>query len=133
LFQNREPRYAYYLDIGGGKKGLYFVYKINFNNARIELYIDFNDKEMNKRFFDKLFQNKTEIETAIGENLVWDRLDGNRASTIRLMIDDNGLNDMKRWPELQDKMIQAMIKFEGTFKPYVDRRIDLNNMFIVLY
>jgi hypothetical protein len=81
------------------------------------LYIDFNDEEMNKRYFDNLFQNSTEIETAIGENLVWDRLDENRASIIRLMIEDDGLNDKNRWPELQDKMIKAMIKFEQTFRP----------------
>ena len=100
---------------------IYFNYIINYKHARIEFYIDFKDKQMNKRYFDKFIQFKDELENKVGETLVWDRLDENRASIIRQMIDDDGLKDKNRWPELQDKMIQAMIKFQQTFKPYINK------------
>lgn len=121
LFINKSPGVENYLNIGGGRAGLYFNYIINFKHARIEFYIDFKDKKINKRYFDKFIQFKDKLEKEVGETLVWDRLDENRASIIRQMIDDDGLKEKNRWPELQDKMIQAMIKFHQTFKPYVNK------------
>lgn len=120
LFQNKTPGVENYLGIGAGKVGLHLLCIINYKHARLEFYIYFRDKDMNKRYFDKIIQYKNEIEAAIGENLVWDRLENNNASIIRQIIDDDGLDDKTRWPELQDKMIQAMIKFEQTFRPYVN-------------
>jgi hypothetical protein len=47
---------------------------------RVELYIDYEDKNENKRFFDKLFGQRGQIEDRFGEPLEWERLDDKRAS-----------------------------------------------------
>jgi hypothetical protein len=121
LFKAKKPGVENYLSVGGGRAGLYFNYIINNKHARVEFYIDLKDKTLNKSYFDQLSQYKIEIEKSIGENLIWDRLDGSRASIIRQMIDDDGLNDKSRWSELQDKMVQTIIKFEQTLRPYIQR------------
>ena len=121
LFSRKTAGVENYLNIGGGKTGLYYNYIINYKHARIELYIDFKDYDENKKYFDNLLLEKRDIEKSIGESLVWDRLEKNRASIIRLIIDDDGLNDRERWTALQDKMIHAMIKFVDTFSPYINK------------
>lgn len=121
LFQKRSPRYSNHIYIVLGKRRLLLIIKISFKHAGIELHIDSQDQDINKIIYDKLFQDKDEIEAAIGEGLVWDRSENRRKSIVRQMIDDDGLGDKDQWPELQDKMIEAMIKFEKVFKPYIDR------------
>jgi hypothetical protein len=49
---------------------------------RIELYLDNQDKEANKRRFDVLLAKKDDIEGAVGEPLQWNRLDAKRACRI---------------------------------------------------
>ena len=91
---------------------------ISTKGARVELYIDNGNGDWNKSTFDKLFENKQKIEDVFEHTLVWDRLDDNRASLIRFPIDQFGLQDKENWPELQDLMIDAMIKFDKVFRPY---------------
>ena len=47
--------------------------------ARIELYIDnVESKDWNKSLFDQLFERRTDIESEVGEELEWERLDDRR-------------------------------------------------------
>ena len=48
--------------------------------------------------------------------LGWERLDELKTSYIKYQISSSGLSDMKRWDELQNKMIDAMIRLERAFK-----------------
>jgi len=51
---------------------------------RVELYIDTWNETRNKKIFDHLFANRTEIEAAVGEPLSWERLDSKRACRVAL-------------------------------------------------
>lgn len=121
LFSNISPGTGNYIGIGGGKSGLSFAYKVNYDESRILFYIDNGNYDFNKNTFDSFFEHKDDIEKAIGASLIWDRLDDKRASVIRQIIADYGLTSEDKWDELQDKLIKAMIKFEGALRPYIQQ------------
>jgi len=119
LFSKKSPGVEHYLSTGAGKRGITFGYIITTTNARVELYIDNGDGNWNKGAFDALAANKTKIEAVFGHSPVWERLDDKRASAIRYPINQAGLRDKDKWPELQDNMIETMIKFEKAFQPFI--------------
>ena len=122
LHANISPSKDHWISTGAGKSGVIYSYVILKDSGRIELYIDTGDQETNKLYFNKLQAHRKEIETAFGASLRWERLDDKRASRIAHDIrGKGGLRDKGRWSELQDAMIEAMIRFEKSFRPYIQR------------
>lgn len=114
--KKKTPGVESYLNARSSQKGVFYSYIITENDARIQLYIDSGDKNLNKRAFDLLLKSKEAIENSFGHSLTWDRLEDNRASLIRYSIEGIGLRDKERWTELQEKMIETMIQFEKAFE-----------------
>jgi len=110
-----------WIGAGAGKSGLAFNYVIRTSDTQVELYIDQGEAEANKRIFDQLFASKEKIEEAFGEPLEWQRLDDRRACRIRHVLTFGGLADRDRWPEIQEAMIDAMVRLEKALKPQVKR------------
>lgn len=104
---------------GAGKSGLSFNYIIRMDNAQVELYIDLGEAEWNKDVFTTFLQRKMEIEDLFGSPLDWQLLPDKRASRIRFVLVDYGLKDNDHWDELQDQMIDAMVRLEKTFRPFI--------------
>jgi len=115
-----SPSKDHWISAGAGKTGLTWAYVILMEHARVELYIDTYDVERNKAIFDSLARHREAIEESFGSPLDWQRLDGKRASRICYYVHDhNGLRDREHWDELQDAMINAMIRMEKVFSPYI--------------
>ena len=112
LFSTISPSKENWISTGAGKTGLSYAYSILMNSARVELYIDTGNKEKNKKIFDQLHNEKEEIEKVFGEELEWQRLNEKRASRISKTVINKGLKDEEDWNEIQDKMIEAMIRLE---------------------
>lgn len=120
LFRSKKPSIESELYSGLGKRGLELGYHITtYEGARIQFYIQGGDKNWNKETFDHFFRYKEEIEKTYGSPLVWDRLDNNKASIIRSRVSDYCLQDTSKWPELQDQMINAMIRLEKALRSYI--------------
>jgi hypothetical protein len=51
---------------------------------RIEVYLDYGDKEQNKQRFGQLLKQREEIERLVGEPLEWERLDKRQACRIAI-------------------------------------------------
>lgn len=120
LHANISPGMYHYIQTSVGISGLNYVYVILNHKADIELYIDRGNKKENKKYFDKIYSHKKEIERNFGSKLTWQRLDNKRASRIKEDFIGIGLRDDKgKWNELQDKMIDAMIRFEKALKPFI--------------
>ena len=78
---------------------------------RAEARIDTRDEVTTKEAYDGLQRRKREIEQAVGQELEWERLEGNRRSRISLYFpDDIRITDEERWPEAQAWLIKAMGK-----------------------
>ena len=121
LFSNVSLSKECSIGAGVGKSGLSYNYVILRNSARIELYIDTGDRDRNKRIYDQLYSKRQEIESDFGEKLEWQRLDDKRACRIAKTVENKGLWDMDDWPAIQDKMIDAMIRFKKALSKHIQQ------------
>ena len=115
------PGTEHWISTGAGMSGLGYNYLIRMDDAQVELYIDRSEAEKNKQVFDALHEHKTEIETAFGGPLEWQRLDAKRACRVRYVLTGGGLQDQLRWPKIQDSMIEAMIRLERAIKHQIQK------------
>lgn len=123
LHSNVSPCIYHWIGTGAGKSGIGYNYIITNDYVASEIYFD-RGKEfpsLNKERFDNLYKNKDEIEKIFGGKLSWERLDKKRASRIVLRFRGAGLRDKDKWSEIQDKMIDSMIRLEKAFKPYIEK------------
>jgi hypothetical protein len=112
-----------YIQTGAGKYGISYNYTIRKHDAYVELYIDRGDgaEKENKAIFDKLHESISTIEQDFGEPLEWQRLEGKRVCRIMKTIDIGGYrDDESKWPEIQDAMIDAMIRLEKALRPHIE-------------
>lgn len=118
-----SPSKENWISAGAGKYGLTYNYVIGQHEARVELYIDRGkDKdEENTHIFDQLLKHKQAIEDEYGGSLEWQRLEGKRACRIRDIVAKLGYRDEEKWPEIHEKMIDSMIRFEKALKPYIKK------------
>jgi Domain of unknown function (DUF4268) len=121
LHANISPSRDSWISAGAGKSGLGFNYAIRELDARVELYIDRREAEQNKAIFDALAASREDIEERSGEPLVWQKLESRKASRISGMIERGGYREEERWPEIQDAMIDAMIRLEKALRPNLSR------------
>jgi len=119
LFARRSPGKDHWISAGAGRSGLAYGYVALMDSVLIELYIDTVDKNKNKKIFDELFKKKQQIESDFGEALNWQRLDDKRACRISKMVEQKGLKSEHDWPALQDKMIDAMTRFDKALSKHI--------------
>jgi hypothetical protein len=121
LHSNIAPGTRHWLSTSSGVPGLRLGYVILQDRGSVELYIDRGDSGTNKRVFDALEKRKGEIETAFGNPLVWERLEDKRACRISFIAVENGSKvDESQWPQVQEAMVEAMIRFEKALRPALD-------------
>ena len=123
LHANISPSRDGWISVGAGKSGLGFNYVIRDRDARVELYIDRgkDSEEENKAIFEALAASREDIEERFGGALVWERLEGKRASRICRVVEQGSYRDEERWSEIQDAMIDAMIRMEKALRPHLSR------------
>jgi hypothetical protein len=121
LHAHISPGQFGWVGTSAGKRGLLFNYVVREHNTDVELYIDKGDKDENKRMFDLLVKDKSEIEGKFGGPLEWQRLEGKRACRIKKQINIGGYRDEEKWSEIHKQLVATMINFEKTMKPYIDK------------
>lgn len=116
-----SPSENSWIGTGAGKTGLGFNYNIRKHEGAVELYIDRgkDSEDENRAIFEKLAQSKDVIESAFGEPLEWDQVQGRKGCRIRKTIDFGGYRNEDKWPEIQDALIGAMIGLEKAVKPFI--------------
>ena len=83
------------------------------------MYIDTPEADENKAIFDRFQAEQDKIEETFGGPLEWQRLDDRRASRIRHVVTIGGFMDRDHWPELQEALIDAMVRLEKALKPHI--------------
>ena len=110
-----------------GTRGIFYVYFIRQRDAEVGIWIDLgrNTEEETAAAFENLKVHQTEIERDFGGELVWNRVEGRKACRIGNVLPHGGYrDDQERWPEIQDAMIDAMIRIEGAVGPRL-KKLDL--------
>ena len=121
LYDNISPNIYSWIGTTAGKRGINYNFSIGNKYARCEIYIDSgkDSEDLSKIRFDKLKDNKEEIEEKLGKQLKWERLESKRASRISFEFEKGSLKEKESWDEIQEEMIDMMIKIEGVFKDYI--------------
>jgi hypothetical protein len=117
-----------WLGTSSGIRGLNWNYVVTQDESSAELYIDRgkDSEQENKAIFDQLQDHKVEIEKAFGGPLIWERLDGKRASRIRFTQPGGGYRSPEgTWLALQDGVISAMTRLEQSLRPLL-KQLKLN-------
>lgn len=124
LHANLSPTAENWLSTGAGRTGFAYVYRITKDWAAAELYIDRGPgaEEETERIFQELYAKKEQIEREFGGPLVWDRAEGRRARMVRVRLDNGGLKDRERWPEIQEAMVEAMQRLHKAFSQHLRQR-----------
>ena len=113
-----------WISVPTGKKQLYWNYLIRMHDSGLDLSIYRQDAAENKRLFDTLFERKEEIERVFGGPLEWDRYNQGRGSFIRYRLVGRGLLAHESWLEIQDRMIETIVRFQKALEPAIQELPD---------
>lgn len=120
LYSDVSPvGYQGWVNTGLGKSGVGIAYVINNRDARIEFYLNNSDGELNLKRYEYLQTKKDEIESNYGEPLFWDFKEGRKQHYIKALLKVGGLLDESKWDEIQNEMIEKVIKLEKAVRPYI--------------
>lgn len=82
------------------------------SRLRIEIYISGIEQSQTKQLFDRLYDQKTEIEAELGEALSWEKLDHRYSSRIAYYRPDSSItDDAEKLAEIQQWAVETLPKF----------------------
>ena len=115
-FNLRKASTDHWYDVAVGVSGAHIAINLvnKDKNVVVELYI--ND---DKSLFDSLYERKDEIEGKLGFSLVWDRLDGKKASRIKHYINGLNFDDHSNYDTLMNEVVDKAVLMRDTFKKYL--------------
>jgi hypothetical protein len=99
--------------------GVHFTYTIRERDASVQLLIEGPDAEGNLRIFDDFAAQRLEVEADFGGRLEWERMEGRKKCAIGVTLDVGGRRDEERWPDIQDAMIETMLRLERALRPRI--------------
>lgn len=121
LFANISPSSSIWIYKSAGRSGLGFQFVIHEHDGLVLFAINRTTRGENKEIFDKLSTLKDEVESKFAEKLEWRRGDEIKASSIGKTITIGGYRDEDKRSEMQDAMIDAMIRLERVIRPHIDK------------
>lgn len=115
-FNVRKAGTDHWYDVSVGMSGVHIAINLvnKDGNIVVELYI--ND---NKNLFDRLYQNKRQIEQDLNLTLDWRRLDNKKASRIMYAIPGLNFDDRSNYDALMDEVIEKVTLMREVFKKYI--------------
>lgn len=122
IFANIAPRPGTWLETRTGHPGTRYMYLLRNTSVQVVLWIDRGkgSDTANKQFFDELHARREEIERVFGGPLKWDRgPDSRRTTHIRYTITRGGLHMEEHWPEIMERMIDAMIRLDAALRDHL--------------
>jgi hypothetical protein len=117
IFQNSSPTKDHWLSAGGtGISGARYSMIITKSYAGVQLEFGRANKDENKKLFDELLSQKSEIENKFGQPLNWERLDDNISSRISFNLDGVNVFNNEDWDKMFDFLTTNIIKLEAIFR-----------------
>lgn len=115
-FNVRKATTDHWYDVAMGTSAAHIAITLINKESYIGVELNIHD---DKEMFDKLLENKINIENELGFKLDWQRLDNRLASRIKYKINGLNFNDHSNYDELIDRTIDAAIKMRDVFKKYI--------------
>ena len=117
-----QPQSWYSFSAGHGQR--YSATFARGSKAGVAVYIDGGEKDWNEELFDALAASKYDIESEIGSELDWERLDDRRACRISAVRQGSIDDDEQTLEAIRDWMIERLLKFKEVFGPRLDELRD---------
>lgn len=113
---NLKLKNANSIGINSEISGCQFCLVICKTEVRVEYYLAKPDTDENKRIYDYIFKNKSNIESEFGFKLVCERLSDNNPCRIsyRLGVDSD---NKENWPQMIDWLVSHYVKLEKSMTP----------------
>jgi Domain of unknown function (DUF4268) len=109
-----------WLSAGSGRSGIHYTYVLRQHDTDVELRIEGPSEAENHEIFSLLFEDRTEIEENFGEQLEWNLVEGRKKCSVKKNLSAGGYRaDRADWPQIQESMIDAMIRLEEAIKARV--------------
>lgn len=121
LFGNVNPVTSNWIAGFVGIPGIHIDCVANFDESRVELYLGMASKEKNKELFGFLFARKDNIEKVIGTQLIWSRMDDNKASKIHTFLPGVDISKDIDWPRMEKFHVDASKKLYLAFKEHLEQ------------
>lgn len=115
-FNVRKATTDHWYDVALGTSDAHIAIDLVNKDGRIVVEVYIPD---NKDLFDSFYENKERIEEELGFKMIWDRLDGKKASRIKYYIAGLNFEDHSNYPELMDRTIDTAISLRDVFKKYM--------------
>lgn len=121
LFGNVNPVTSNWIAGFVGIPGIHIDCVANFDESRVELYLGMASKEKNKELFGFLFARKDNIEKVIGTQLIWSRMDDNKASKIHTFLPGVDISKDIDWPRMAKFHVDGSKKLYLAFKEHLEQ------------
>ena len=120
LYQNISPSKDHWLSAGTGVAAC--AYSLHFlrTEARVVLDLQRGSKEENKWLFDRLEEQREQLERDFGGTLEWRRMDDKKSSRIDMSRSFDSYNK-DVWPEITKWLAEHVSRLESAFKPHLQR------------
>lgn len=115
-FNKRKPTTDHWYSIAMGTSECHISIDLVNKEHKIRVGLWIPD---NKELYDKLYDNKDEIEAACGFELTWQRLDNKKASLVCAYIYGLDFDNQDNYPELINKSIDLVLTMRNAFVPFV--------------
>ena len=117
LLANRTTTTDHWLSAGIGRSGFTLNLVLVQNEGTVECYIRVpGGEEKSTAAFNTLLARRNEIESVFGGTLDWQDLPGRQGCRICTQLHGGWKSPESDWPEMQDRMITALIRLEGALK-----------------
>ena len=105
----------HWLSAGSGVSGCPFVLIFAQTEIRVELSLMRSNAEENDFLFSELKNQQDEIEGSFGKKLIWNHIEGRKASRIQFRKPFDGDN-RDNWPEMIEWLVLNMTSFEKALR-----------------
>ena len=103
-------------------------YNVGFHHdklqVRVRLSIYRSDREFNRRLYDKLWERRREIETALGVKLDGERVTPRRESMITTYAPGSLDDTEEKLVDVRNWLVATTVKFNDVFEPHLTKLID---------
>jgi hypothetical protein len=93
-------------------------YIIRRADSRVEFSAEFNERT--EIVFHEIRAQRLEIEQAYGRPLYWQERRERKILRVQEIIEGGFLSPESAWPAIQEKLIDAMIRLEKAFRPFLE-------------
>ena len=118
-FASRKPWNRGWLPVGQGLSGVRITLVFYAQGLRTEFYFGSSDQRLNQSRFDAVLALREPIESAIGQPLEWEALEGRKACRIALYGPDGDITESERWADYRTWFTDSYKLFKELSSKYV--------------